>query len=733
MPDLNSISQDKINQLAELCGISESYQDWAGNTVQIPGEYKIPMLEAMGIDTSNDKQLEKAIDKREQEQWLSLLPPVCVVHEGQPFTVPMYIPANRRENTFKGQVELESGKRQTLEVKASELKLLDRKTLKKKETVKLQLVLPENLPQGYHRLYLRNRNLESHCLLVVAPKTCYEPQQLSRGEKLWGSSIQLYTVRSESNWGMGDFSDLQKLVSKLGEQGADIIGLNPIHSLYPANAEHCSPYSPSSRNFINPLYIDVMSVEDFDECEQARQQYDTQQFQQRLQQAQAAEYVDYALVASLKYEILETLFAHFNEHHRKAKTARGKAFDQFRKHRGKGLERYALYEALFEHFKAQDINSWGWPCWSKEYQDPESKEVKAFARQHKDRVLYYSWLQWLAERQLEQAQQAAVEASMAVGIYRDLAVGVDRGGSDVWSGRNYYCLDASVGAPPDGVAPQGQNWGLPPFNPVALQNNRYMPFIDMVRANMNHCGALRIDHVMGLLRLWWCPTGKTADYGVYVNYSLEDMLGIIKLESHRHQCLIFGEDLGTVPEQIEAMLPPALCYSNEVVLFSCEGEQFMAPEDYKSRALTCITNHDIPTLKAWWNCNDLDLRCQLGIYDAERTQAEKIARHAEKVALLKTLSAIGELPWGVDPDDINTMGFSRELMEKIHYYLAKTASRIAVIQLEDMLELDTPVNVPGTSTEYPNWRRRLTRNISEILEDSANQTFLKNISLTRKA
>ena len=730
MSDLN---RKKINLLAELYGITGQYQDWAGNAVQVPDDYKIPMLEAMGVDTSSEKNIDKAIAKQEKDQWESLLPPVQVVHQGQTFSVPMYLPANRRKNTFKGLVELETGQRKALEIKAETLEELECKTLKNKELVKLNVILPEDLPLGYHRLYLKNRNLESHCLLIVVPETCYEPDQLARGEKIWGSSIQLYTVRSHENWGMGDFSDLKNLVTQLGNQGADIVGLNPIHSLYPANPEHCSPYSPSSRKFINPLYIDVTAVDDFAECEKARQQFDTQDFQQRLHQAKTAEYVDYALVASLKFEILETLFAHFNEHHRLAKTSRGKAFDQFRKIRGKGLEQHALYEALYEHFKAIDINSWGWSCWPAEYQKPDSKEVKSFARKHKDRILYYTWLQWLAERQLEEAQLAAVDAEMSVGIYRDLAVGVDRGGSDVWNDREYYCLDASVGAPPDGVAPQGQNWGLPPFNPVTLHNHRYMPFIEMVRANMNHCGALRIDHVMGLLRLWWCPTGKTADYGVYVNYPLDDMLGIIKLESHRHECLIFGEDLGTVPEQIEAKLPPALCYSNEVVLFSCEGERFLPIDQFKSRALTCISNHDIPTLKAWWNCNDLDLRRDLAIYDEERTDSEKTARHSEKVALLRTLKDIGELPWNVNPDDISTMGYTRELMEKIHYYLAKTASRIVVIQLEDMLELDTPVNVPGTSTEYPNWRRRLTQDISELMQEPASQNFLKNISLTRQA
>ncbi|MDP0589246.1 MAG: 4-alpha-glucanotransferase [Candidatus Endonucleobacter bathymodioli] len=727
------VSSEKINELAKLCGITTEYLDWAGNIVHIPSERQVPIFEAMGIDVSSEKNIDQAVKKLRDDKWQDVLPPIKVIHQGQEFIVPIYVLANSPKNIIKGEIVLESGQRKALKVELNLLPVLGSKKLNGNDMVKLSMALPEGLPQGYHRLCLKYRKHNTRCLLIVVPSTCYEQETLARGNKIWGTSIQLYTVRSHENWGIGDFSDLKKMVTVLGEKGADIVGLNPIHALYPDNPQHCSPYSPSSRKYINPLYIDVTAVDGFEECEYVRQKLDDQEFHKQLNTARQTAYIDYGLVASLKFDMLEHLFLHFNERHWLTKSVKGKEFDQFRKTCGQCLEQHALYEALFEHFRAQDVNSLGWSCWPESFQKPDTIEVKAFARKHKDRVLYYTWLQWLAECQLEEAQQAALKAGMSVGIYRDLAVGVDREGADVWRDKQYYCLNASVGAPPDGLAPQGQNWGLPPFNPATLYNNSYAPFIEMVRANMQHCGAVRIDHVAGLFRLWWCPTDKTADYGIYVNYSLDDMLGIIKLESHRYKCLIFGEDLGIVPEEVEEKMASSFCYSNEVVLFSCKGSRFMSVGDYKSRAMTCISNHDIPTLKSWWNCNDIDLLESLGIYSAAQASSEKDHRHNNKIALLGTLKYIGETACNINPDDIATMGYTRDLMEKIHYYLAKTASKIAIIQLEDMFELDTPVNVPGTSVEYPNWQRRLPKDFSEMLDMPINQSLLKNISMIRKS
>ena len=618
-----------------------------------------------------------------------------------------------------------------LTLKASELATESVTTIDDTEYHQLIWHLPDDLAPGYHQLSLRERSLNLESLVIVAPATCYEPESLARGRKIWGSSVQLYTIRTEHDWGMGDFSSLKYLATELASQGADIVGLNPIHALYSANPHHCSPYSPSSRNFINPLYLDITTIPDFAESEEAQKRFEDKGFQELLAQARAEEYVDYGLVAHLKYEFLELLFDSFSNQHLNTQSDRAREFRKYCDSRGDSLKRYALYEAVYAHYKAIDFNNWGWPCWESLFQQNDSNAVKEFADQNQGRLDYYMYLQWLSEQQLADAQKAAIDAGMLVGIYRDLAVGVDSGGADVWSDPDTYCLKAGAGAPPDAVAPQGQNWGLPPFNPDTLKQQKYAPFIEMVRANMSHCGALRIDHVMGLLRLWWCPRGKTADYGAYVYYPLKDMLGIIKLESVRHHCLVFGEDLGTVPPEIEQALPPARFYSNEVVLFECLGDYFTAAEAFKEVALTCISNHDIPTFKAWWECLDLDLRQQLGIYDRDKTESEKVNRHKEKAALLRTLIEAGEAPWGMNPDNINTMTFSRDLFEKLHYFLARTASRIVSIQLEDILEVESPVNIPGTSDEYPNWRRKLPRDLQDIFVSNENQAFFQNISIIR--
>ena len=721
----------RIEQLAALYGVSGEYLDWAGNPVSVPTEYKVPILEAMGVEISSDDAITRSCQDKLINDWSQLIPSVLVMTQGEAKSVPLNLKSEQTEIHLIGALELETGETLPLSIDTASLETDSVETIQGVEYHRLIWQLPRDLALGYHQLSLKSRNLSAESLVIVAPATCHEPEKLARGKKIWGSSVQLYTIRTDHDWGMGDFSSLKFLAKELAGQGADIIGLNPIHALYSANPHHCSPYSPSSRNFINPLYLDITAIADFKTCEDAERKFTDKGFQELLAQARATDYVDYGLVAHLKYEFLELLFEHFTANHLNKDSSRARAFRKYCENRGESLKQHALYEVIYTHYKAIDFNNWGWPCWEDLFQQSDSNAVNEFASQNQNKIDYFMYLQWLAEQQLAEAQQAAVDAGMLVGIYRDLAVGVDSGGSDVWSSPDVYCLNAGAGAPPDAVAPQGQNWGLPPFNPDTLQEHRYTPFIEMVRANMSHCGALRIDHVMGLLRLWWCPKGKTADYGAYVYYPLEDLLSIIKLESHRHQCLVFGEDLGTVPPEIEAALPPARFYSNEVVLFECLGDTFTQPEAFKTVALTCISNHDIPTFKAWWECLDLDLRCQLGIYDHDKTESEKANRHREKAALLRTMIESGEAPWGMNPDDIHSMTFSRDLLEKLHYFLARTASLIVTVQLEDVLEVETPVNIPGTTDEYLNWRRKLPSTLETIFSSPENQALFENVSIIR--
>jgi 4-alpha-glucanotransferase len=425
------------------------------------------------------------------------------------------------------------------------------------------LNLPAKLPEGYHTLTLTQDDQRWHCRVIVAPRRCYEPQALLEGKKLWGACVQLYTLRSASNWGIGDFGDLKAMLADVGERGGAFIGLNPIHALYPANPESASPYSPSSRRWLNVIYIDVNALDDFKNSKEAQAWWALSTTQQTLKQARDAEWVDYATVTALKMAALRMAWKSFSQRD----DAQMSAFRQFVTAEGESLYWQAAFDALHAYQVKEDEMRWGWPVWPEAYQSVSSPQVKAFCEQHADEVEFYLWLQWLAYTQFAACWQVSQGYKMPIGLYRDLAVGVAEGGAETWCDRELYCLKASVGAPPDILGPLGQNWGLPPMDPHVIVARAYEPFIELLRANMQNCGALRIDHVMSVLRLWWIPYGETADHGAYVHYPVDDLLAILALESRRHNCMVIGEDLGTVPVEIVSKLRDSGVYSYKVLYF----------------------------------------------------------------------------------------------------------------------------------------------------------------------
>ena len=724
-----------IDRLGDLCGMASGYQDWDGAPVAIDSQNKIPLLAAMGFDVSSNETLTKAISETELAQWQAAVAPVIVVHQGATFTFELRCLQNKRPLSVDLTITLENGDKVLHCADLTTAAQRDAVTVAGKEYVALEVSVPEYLPLGYHSMVVKAKGISSDAGLIVVPEVCYEPEAMKQGQKIWGTGIQLYTVRSGRNWGMGDLTDLGALAAGMGEQGADFVGLNPVHALYPSNPLHCSPYSPSTRLFDNVLYIDPERVAEYADCPAAQAIVDSHKG--LLDEMRASDLVSYDQVAPLKMSVLEALFVRFEQQHLGKGSERDKAFAAFCQTRGERLDQFALFDTLFEHFRKTDINSWGWRCWPQAYQQPGSKEVQAFAKKHQARITFFKYLQWQMDEQLHAAQQQAKDAGMMVGLYRDLAVGVDSNGADVWADRNLFVLEASTGAPPDGLGPMGQDWGLPPFNPVVLKQERYQPFVELIRNNMRNCGALRIDHAMGLFRLWWCPNGNTenkgARYGCYVHYPLQDLLGIIKLESHRQQCLVFGEDLGVVPQEITDSLPPARMYGSVMGIFQQEEDLYVLPGEYREKALAMLVCHDTPTLKGWWSGNDIDLMESLGFYSAERAAADHDAREQTRKAVIMTLAQMGELPEGIDPHANTAPAFSRELMERFSYYLALSASQIAAFQLEDMMMIDSPVNVPGTSGEYPNWRRRLTQSIDELLASDENRRFFSNLNGCRKA
>ncbi|WP_416413700.1 4-alpha-glucanotransferase [Pantoea sp. App145] len=587
------------------------------------------------------------------------------------------------------------------------------------------LQLP-SLPEGYHQLRLKVGDGSWPCSIIVTPSRCYEPEALRKGESLWGCCVQLYTLKSESNWGIGDFGDLKQMLHEVGERGGSFIGLNPLHALFPAIPESASPYSPSSRRWLNIIYIDVPSVPDFIQSREAQVWWYSDQTQQALQLARAAAWVDYRAVTALKLAALRLAWRHFRQ--RAVTDPAVKAFETFVTTGGESLWHQGVYDALHADQMAQDGNRYGWQQWPEAYQHPDNAAVRAFAIEHSNEVHFYLWLQWLAETQFAACWQLCQQQQMPIGLYRDLAVGVAQGGAETWSDRELYCLQASVGAPPDILGPLGQNWGLPPMDPQVMQDRAYDPWITLLRANMRDCGALRIDHVMALLRLWWIPQDGSAAQGAYVHYPIDDLLAILALESQRHRCMVIGEDLGTVPAAIVGKLRDAGVYSYKVLFFEQTSKNaFRPPQQWMRQAMAVATTHDMPTLRGWWQSDDLTSGSQLGLYpDKVILAGLHQDRLAAKQALLRTLQQAGYLPASKHP-----VTMSKTLNQAMHRFLADSNSALLGLQPEDWLDMASPVNVPGTTDQYPNWRRKLRVTLEALFSDPHINALLADIDQRR--
>jgi 4-alpha-glucanotransferase len=564
----------------------------------------------------------------------------------------------------------------------------------------------------------------------MAPELSYEPPAIAAGARVWGVAVQLYTLCSQTNWGIGDFADLRTVIWHAATHGAAFVGLNPLHALFAARPEHFSPYSPSSRRFLNVLYIAVPEVEEYASCPAARALVTSPEGAARLRALQQAELVDYRGVAALKLEALAVLWREFGVRHLRNATQRAQEFRSYVRERGEALTLHALHEAIDAHVRATDPDCWGWPSWPQELCDPRGPGALAFAKAHAPEVDFHAWLQWLAEGQLREARELAKELGMAVGLYGDYAVGVNPAGSETWSDQRVYRMDAAVGAPPDALALKGQDWGIPPQDPLALASDAYRPFRALIAANLRHFGALRIDHVMALFRQWWVPRGFVSTDGGYVHYPLDDLMSVLALESQCHECLVVGEDLGTVPDEVRAALTRYGVYRYKVLLFEKHHDgRFRSPQDYERRAVASVTTHDLPTLRGYWEGRDLEIRDALGLYPGDEVRRfVHEERDRDRGALLTALRDAALEPSAPSAPD---QPYSEELAIAVQQFLASSSSALAVVQIEDLLAIRDPVNVPGTSDEYPNWRRKLGADVDELFDRESVVRMLAAVASAR--
>ncbi|PWC39204.1 malto-oligosyltrehalose trehalohydrolase [Azospirillum sp. TSO35-2] len=697
-----------LDRLADRMGIERSFDNAAGETVTA-GEGTIrALLSAMGVEATDEAAAAAHLDRLDRAERSRIVPPVVVRRAGEAPTVPVILPQGTR--TLRYTLTLESGETQSAVIGFGSLPRCRCIHVGDEVYAERRLPLGDLRQAGYHHLRVEADGAVAETRLILAPARCHLPTPILVGERLWGLSAQLYTLRSDRDWGIGDFGDLTSLADIAAARGAAVVGLNPLHALFLDNPDHASPYSPASRLFLNPLYIDVTALPEFLDDEESRKRVASPEFRAALDAARAAPNVDYRAVSALKLPILERLFARFQT---AAKADRRAAFDRFRTESGTGLERFASFQALRERFAAEGRPDWHqWPA---EYHDVAGPAVAAFAKEHAERVVFFAWLQWLADDQLRAAADRATGLGMAIGFYRDLAVGADAGGAETWMAPQVVVDSAHVGAPPDLFNPAGQDWGLPPFHPLALRQDAYQPFIDLLRANMRHAGALRIDHAMALQHVYWIPDGHPPGEGAYVAYPMEDMLGILALESQRQRCLVVGEDLGTVPEGFRERMTEARVLSYRVVFFEwTQDGGFKGPDDYPALALATVGSHDLATLRGWWEGDDIALKADRGLYPAaDEADKQRNRRAADRKALVDALRAADiALPAGFGSES----PYDDTLDHAVHAFLARTNAALAVAQLDDLTRERDQVNLPGTTDQYPNWRRKLSMTLEELAD-----------------
>jgi len=722
--------------LSDRAGIAADYHDIAGTRHVTTDETRRAILSAMGFRVADRSALIEELTAWDHRPWVQGCDPVCVVRTGQaPCEWPLHV---RSEPSDDGQLHVhwmvfgERGEKHGEWKEGPGLPIHEERVIQARRYVRLAFPLPLDLPIGYYdvKVWVQGgpASVELQFRLIVAPARCYVPESFHAGCRTWGLALQLYSLRSERNWGIGDFGDLSMLVEWAGTQlSAGVIGLNPLHALKNTRPYHISPYSPSSRLYLNELYIDIDRVAEAKTTPDVQKRLADPAFRAELTKARTSEYVDYEAVAALKRTVLDLCYRAFlrdnfegMEPDLKPTTARGWFFHSYVQQEGKPLAEYALFQALEDERQFVQSRSVVWADWPEAYRGPASDAVAEFKRRHMKRVRFFQYVQWLAAEQLMAVGGQADEAGMPLGLYHDLALGSDRYGADGWRFQEVLAHQADCGAPPDAFAPEGQNWGLSPSDPVKLRASGYQFFIELLRNNLRYGGAIRIDHVMALFRLFWIPRGMPASKGTYVHYPADDLLAILALESVRAKTLVIGEDLGTVPDWVRDRLAAAGVLSYRVLYFERNGDgSLKSPSAYPSQSLGVVTTHDLPTLSGYWEGTDIEMRVTLGLCATEEARQCALAeRQVDKARLLAALRSEGLLPNGLSDDPAQIPVMTADLMAALHLYLARTPSWVVLANVEDVLGQRAQTNVPGTVDQHPNWSRKLTCTVEQMVQDS---------------
>lgn len=706
-----------LDRLAASRGIHDHYIGNEGNRHPTTRATKILLLSAMGVAVRDDRDALQQIECDERARWMQLAPPAVVVRQGAA-PVELLFHVTDEEAAAHGRVVVrlrdENGRLTALDPALSRTAAtagIDGTTW-----VEWYITLPP-LPVGGYDVEVSvagARARTSSSVLWITPAECYVPAKLQAGRRVFGYSAQLYSLRSDVDQGIGDLAALGEAVRFFGrEHGADLFGISPLH-LTPNEPPHdYSPYCPLSRVWRNFIYLDVFTSPEVIHSAAAQSLLKSRSVISEVNALRRLQRADPPRIAQFKLKILRAAFSDARQ------IGLPEEYMQFRRDAGVPLERFATFLALRDHHRRSPGGSGWFREWPAGHQDPSHQDVAAFRAAHSDEIEFYCYLQFMIDRDVRNVQQMALDAGMSIGLYHDLAVGVSGGSADVWCDPELYISDAEIGAPPDAFNENGQVWGVAPWNPTTLAERAYEPFLQLLRRVMRGAGALRLDHVMGLFRLWWVPRGRPATEGAYVTYPHDDLLGLIALESHRAKCMIVGEDLGTVPPGVRDRLAAERIPGCRLVLFERgAGGEFYNPRHLPASSVASFSTHDLPTLAGFWLGRDIDSRVAAGLLTNPAAIREaRLAREADRRSLLDALERDG-----MDVSDLRRRKFTDheavdEIITTVHRWLARTGAAVLLVSLEDALGEEIQRNLPGTVGTHPNWILRFSRTAADFHTD----------------
>ena len=682
-------SRPALRALARRLGILDHYVDQTGRRiVRTPDVTRETLLAVMGFDAPSEDAARGWLDELDHADAHEAVEPVRVVQRDAAAAkiVHVRVPPEAGEARVSVTITEESGQAW-------------RMTARGRRRVAIRI--PALLPYGYHRVSVEiesaGQDITAEQSLIVVPSRCLAPDSLLGADRVFGLVANLYATRREEDWGIGDFTTLTQLVEWTSQRGAEFVGVNPLHALCNRGVD-VSPYAPVSRLFRNHIYIDVEAVPSLTRGEEERALLEAMRAEAG--RLRALPLVDYDGVITLKERALRAAHRAFLE---RAANSERRAFEEFVGARDPELTRFATWMAIAESSGSRD-----WRAWPAALHDPASAAVDAFREANAAHVDFHRWLQYETHRQLGVAADRARALGMRIGVYQDLAIGTHRGGSDTWSYPDLFLSGAAVGAPPDPYSATGQNWGLPPMDPRTLRAQGYRYWIQLLRRAFEHAGALRIDHVMGLFRSFWIPDGGTGRDGAYVRFPATDLLGILALESVRHDALVVGEDLGTVPPEVRPAMKKWNVLSSRVLYFEKDRTGFSPASRYPPLALATANTHDMAPIAGFWSGRDVELRRQVGLFGSEAEHRAALReREGERAALLRRLRLRA-------PGSAGQPDFARRLTAAVHDFLCSTKARLMGVSLDDVLGESDPVNVPGVGPDrYPSWRRRNTMTLEE--------------------